>query len=1248
MATENMTVKDVIARDLGKKIEPVVKVYDRANLAEDLRQFVITNSLARELMKFLNDFTESLRLRIRGGKGGDGMAVWLWGFFGCGKSHVAKVIGHLLENDIVESEDNRRAIDLFNLHLDDPTLALASELKKSLAEIRNHTWCKTIAFEIKSKLDQANPESVTEICLRTFNESLGLASTVWLARLERKLQIEGHYENFLKAYRDQNNSDWLDDRQEHGFYIEELSSALGTALGRPLDQAREMISTYQRDHARVTAENLAKELMDYLSTVATQVKPREPHIIFVIDEMGQFIGDSSDRIHELQAIIEQAGVQGRGRIWFICTSQEALDQVVDRTGLKLSALGKLDFRFSTKIPLTSEDVRRVVQDRLLRKKEVALPALNQLYTTKEGPIEDLCSLGIGRSLATLDRDSFTSNYPFLPHLIPLLQDLFNAMRGFKLSGAERSMIGLAQGTLQSLANRQIGVLASIDLIFDQVTDELGSNDYLGTTGIKLIRESDTRVPGTPVPASRILKTLWLISRVEWIPRTPEVLAKLLAKNIDTDLVDLRNGIQETLDSLQKAGLVGRDEATGQYRYLSDKERGIEEDIVAFIQDMGAGIGAARRRAADLMKDRILTRAKWGDFKVSIGKSGIIPFALTLDDEAITSAGEIKIRLFSPLSNPKSEEVEKENLAHGTKGRSVWWICPENKMLIEKLKRLEALHKVPDKPKWKNDRSDETLIVLKQKEKERSTLETHIVGLLETCIKKARLFYSGETSDLDGTKDLKTIASEFVGTVVGHLYTRFSVADKAFDEKNIPSYLKPTTKSLDRLDPDLGLFDALGNLIRSSPLVETIFEELLRRKDEALDLDGKAISEHFEKIPFGWPDALLRLALAAMFRGGALYLEPPDSDQPIYDIGSPGSESLFTGAQKFRKSRFLPTTGGLTPAEVKEAKDALISLGQTGLPDAAHGIAERIRAVGSRLVQKAEKVQQRVEDLHLPLPDTYQRAEKVTQPAANLRDPVACVRKFTEDRALWKEIADFIASYDQFVEHKRDVSFRDYSIVLGYARACPVVFEGQEGALAKQQLDEFDTVVASKEIMSKWKIIQAAALAVVDRYRQVYRTAYGTCAQSIKQLRDEIEVAQAFTRLDDTQRKAVIDSNFGPSSALGLPALSKLDTAADLGRATERRKVSELEALRMAMPGYRSAIFGQCERAWQTQQPAPVPLPGKEGVKEKAQPKVYRVNLRERLAGRRFVSKTEFESFWQPIGNEILEKIAEGFEIIMDE
>lgn len=299
MANEATRVRDVLARDLTQKIEPVVKVYDRAHLAEDLRQFVITDSLAREMDKFLSAFVESLESRMRGGSGGDGMGVWLWGFFGSGKSHVAKVLGHLLENDVVEPEGNRRAMDLFNLLLDDPTLPKAVDLKRILAQIRNQAWVKTIAFEIKSKLDMANPESITEACLRAFYESQGLSSTIWLARLERKLQEEGHYEAFLQAYDNQNHRKWAADRNEHSFYLDEMTAALATARGRTLESARDTINSYQQDRARISPELFASEIIEYLVAQTPDVKPKLPHVFFVIDEMGQFIADSSDRIHEL-------------------------------------------------------------------------------------------------------------------------------------------------------------------------------------------------------------------------------------------------------------------------------------------------------------------------------------------------------------------------------------------------------------------------------------------------------------------------------------------------------------------------------------------------------------------------------------------------------------------------------------------------------------------------------------------------------------------------------------------------------------------------------------------------------------------------------------------------------------------------------------------------------------------------------------------------------------------------------------
>ena len=546
--------------------------------------------------------------------------------------------------------------------------------------------------------------------------------------------------------------------------------------------------------------------------------------------------------------------------------------------------------------------------------------------------------------------------------------------------------------------------------------------------------------------------------------------------------------------------------------------------------------------------------------------------------------------------------------------------------------------MPQKPKWRNDRSDETARVVKEKVKERDTLEAHLARVLETCLKKGRLYYSGESIDLDGSKDLKAITAEFVGAVARHLYTRFDIADKHFDEKNIPNYLDPGRKNLDQLDPELGLFDAQGHLIRSAPLVETVFEELRRREDENEELEGKALSEHFQKIPFGWPDALLRLVLAAMFRGGAIHLEPPGSDQRVYDITDPRVEGVFTKPQKFKKTRFYPTVGSLTPAEVKEAREALIVLGEIGVPDTAHGLAERIRALGEKLVQEADKIRQRVQDLHLPFPDTYLRAEEAVRPALNIRDPFACVRQFIEDCEAWRELKAFLDAYGEFVDNERDVAFRTYSELIDYARACPAVFEGEDGARAKQALEEFDTIVETREILPKWKLLQEAALAVIDRYRAVYRKELEDCARAIAELKRDVETSTTFSQLEEPRRRAVLNAYFGPQAPLALAADIKLDTTEDLLRASRRHKVSELAALRKALVGYRREIFERCDREWAEQRA--------QETGEKARP-IYRLDLRARLAGKRFATSAEFEAFWSELGKEIQAKLQEGFEVVIE-
>lgn len=83
---------------------------------------------------------------------------------------------------------------------------------------------------------------------------------------------------------------------------------------------------------------------------------------------------------------------------------------------------------------------------------------------------------------------------------------------------------------------------------------------------------------------------------------------------------------------------------------------------------------------------------------------------------------------------------------------------------------------------------------------------------------------------------------------------------------------------------------------------------------------------------------------------------------------------------------------------------------------------------------------------------------------------------------------------------------------------------------------------------------------------------------------------------------------------------------------------------MAIPGYRKAIFDRCEREYQAQLEAQTKIGDGGGKPEK---KVYYLSLREKLAGRRFVRRDEFDTFWQSIGAEIQAKLDEGYEVVVE-
>ena len=398
------------------------------------------------------------------------------------------------------------------------------------------------------------------------------------------------------------------------------------------------------------------------------------HLVFVIDEMGTFIGDSNDRIGELNSLAEMLGNKGKGKVWLISTSQQDLEKVVDRTNFQPALVGRLNARFDLKPHLVSDEINRVVSERILKKRPAREDVLRTLYKRHEGAIAQLADLKASRHLGELDERAFIGAYPLLPHQIRLAQDIFEALSGFRISGGVRSMIAVVMEALQSVADEDVGVIVAFDEIFDAVENDLLSQEYLGASGVRAISESDERVPDTPVPAARVLKILWLLQRVTWVPRVPETIAKLLVRDFAADLPVLREGVEKTLAALQEAGYVSRDEATGEWKFLNERERTIEQAIQEMVRPGGPrsiSLAAVRRTSQQVCKDDLVTKQKLANFAVTYGETRV-PFAygVRIDGEAVDMGPELEIRFVTPLAPGRTSEIDeirRQNQAGGVKG-----------------------------------------------------------------------------------------------------------------------------------------------------------------------------------------------------------------------------------------------------------------------------------------------------------------------------------------------------------------------------------------------------------------------------------------------------------------------------------------------------------------------------------------------------------------------------------------------------
>ena len=87
-----MLIRDIFEKDIRRTIDGVIKADDERHLANEVSEYVLTPDIRKHLHDLLVSYSA----------GGSINGVWISGFFGSGKSHLLKMISHLLENRSVD------------------------------------------------------------------------------------------------------------------------------------------------------------------------------------------------------------------------------------------------------------------------------------------------------------------------------------------------------------------------------------------------------------------------------------------------------------------------------------------------------------------------------------------------------------------------------------------------------------------------------------------------------------------------------------------------------------------------------------------------------------------------------------------------------------------------------------------------------------------------------------------------------------------------------------------------------------------------------------------------------------------------------------------------------------------------------------------------------------------------------------------------------------------------------------------
>jgi hypothetical protein len=890
----DLLIGTLFASDIHRRIEEVIKVDQTTDdiLRDEIDEYVVTDTIKSHYINIFDAFRETPN------KPHDGIAVWVSGFFGSGKSSFAKMLGLSIENRVVAGIP---AGDRFAKRAGD------NKLQVLLKAINEHIRTHAVIFDVSTDRGiRSGNQTLTEIMYGLFLQSLGYAKDLDLSELEITLEERGQLETFEAEYRHLFNREWATEKGKIAFAISEASQVLHSLSPETYPMVDSWVNA-GRNRADISPGKLAERANELM-------KRRRPgqSLVFVVDEVGQFVARDVQKMLDLQAIVHNLGTKGRGKHWLVITSQEQLGEVVSGLDDKKIELARLMDRFPLQIHLEPSDISEVTSRRVLSKNAVAEKALGELFDQHRGRFTEYTRLTADIKLPDLTRASFIDLYPLLPYQIDLIIQVVSGLRtqggaSKHVGGANRTIIKLAQQLLinpaVNLANEPIGSIVRLDHVYDLVEGNIGSEVRAKISAISRELEHPLAQP--------VAKVICLLQYAKSIHRSADNIAAALHPGVSSD--SQLASVKEALLNLEAANKIRLGDDG--YRIPTPAE----DDWERVRNGINPTPGDAHRLYSEMLTSFWQPQPTHTLFDTKTFKAGL---AIRGRD---TVSGDIMFQVSLANDGPDFMELSSDLRTRSQQDRkSVFWAVTIDDTIDRETIEVFRSKQMVEKKEREAKTADETALIGDEKVRLRRHQDVLRRMLRAATIAGRVSFRGNDRSPDDRAVDMGKSAAAILRDVLPEVFDRFKEAAARAPEvkKGIDAlFTAENLQGLPSVFANLGLLRDEGGstvfCVESGPLAE-VLSRIEERANYGETASGRFLADGLLDEPFGWDFDVVRLLVLSLLRAGKIQVT--SKGQTIDSTTGVEARDTFTNNNIFRQAAFRPKKG-LEFAELVKASDA---------------------------------------------------------------------------------------------------------------------------------------------------------------------------------------------------------------------------------------------------------------------------------------------------------------------------------------